>query len=359
MATIEPYETKAGKRYAVRYRKPGRSQTTKRGFKTKRDAQLWAATVEVDKASGTYIDPSLTRATIDDLGTHWLSRQSHLKPSSLRPLKSAWTVHVQPRWGKHRLSEIWASDVSQWVSEIEGSATTVIRAYGVLAGILDDAVKDRRIPSNPARMIDNLPRKTRSEHIYLDHQQVEALATAAGSHGLIVYVLAYCGLRWGELSGLRVKDVNPLRRRFTISQNAVEVGTKVIVGTPKTHERRQVPYPAFLAAKIEAQCAGKTPDAILFPGKDGDYMRRPNTGQTKRSWLKTAISESGVPHLTVHALRHTAASLAVQSGASVKAIQRMLGHASAAMTLDVYSGLWDDDLDVVAASLNRARAEAV
>lgn len=359
MATIERYETKAGPRYAVRYRKPDRKQSTKRGFTTKRDARLWAADNEVSQAAGTFIDPALTRATIGTLGTEWLQRQTHLKPSSLRPLRSAWTVHVKPRWGDYRIGAVRTSEVADWVSGFDSSPTTVIRAYGVLAGIIDDAVKDRRIPSNPARLIDNLPRKQRSEHIYLDHKQVEALAEAADPHALIIRVLAYCGLRWGEISGLRVKDVNPLRRRFTIAQNAVEVGSKVIVGTPKNHERRQVPYPAFLASAIEQQCKGKTPEAILFPGRDGGHMRRPNTGETKRSWLKTAIVESGVPPLTVHALRHTAASLAVQAGANVKALQRMLGHASAAMTLDVYSDLFDDDLDVVAEALDRARSAAV
>lgn len=64
MATIEPYQTKAGKRWRVRYRKPDRSQTDKRGFKTKRDAQLFAATVETSKVTGTYIDPTAGRVTI-------------------------------------------------------------------------------------------------------------------------------------------------------------------------------------------------------------------------------------------------------------------------------------------------------
>jgi site-specific recombinase XerD len=59
--------------------------------------------------------------------------------------------------------------------------------------------------------------------------------------------------------------------------------------------------------------------------------------------------------LTPHELRHTAASLAVSAGASVKSVQRMLGHASAAMTLDVFSGLFEDDLDAVADRLDAAR----
>lgn len=60
--------------------------------------------------------------------------------------------------------------------------------------------------------------------------------------------------------------------------------------------------------------------------------------------------------MTIHDLRHTAASLAVSAGANIKAVQRMLGHASAAMTLDVYADLFDDDLDEVAEVLDKQAA---
>lgn len=71
-----------------------------------------------------------------------------------------------------------------------------------------------------------------------------------------------------------------------------------------------------------------------------------------------AAKQIGMPGLTPHDLRHTAASLAVQAGANVKAVQRMLGHASATMTLDVYAGLFSDDLDAVADWLDAAAAAA-
>jgi integrase len=61
--------------------------------------------------------------------------------------------------------------------------------------------------------------------------------------------------------------------------------------------------------------------------------------------------------MSIHDLRRTAASLAVSAGANVKTVQRMLGHASAAMTLDVYADLFDDDPDAVAAALNRGAVE--
>ena len=65
---------------------------------------------------------------------------------------------------------------------------------------------------------------------------------------------------------------------------------------------------------------------------------------------------SKVPRVTPHSLRHTAASLAVSAGAIVKAVQRMLGHASAAMTLDTYADLLDDDLNSVGVALDQARS---
>lgn len=83
-------------------------------------------------------------------------------------------------------------------------------------------------------------------------------------------------------------------------------------------------------------------------------MKRVRTSAGNRSWFKTALNESALNTMTFHDLRHTAASLAVQAGANVKAVQRMLGHSSAAVTLDIYADLFDDDLDAVSNALDEA-----
>ena len=380
MGTIEAYETARGKRYRVRYRTPDHRQTDKRGFRTKREADLFLATVEVSKATGEYIDPARSRITIAELGPDWLAaKRTRLKPSSYKALDDAWRVYVEPRWGATPVSAIPHSDVQAWVSQLSAgtaktdrrdhvrtrtqgarpkSATVVIRAHGVLASVLDIAVKDRRIPNNPARGVDNLPRKRRKPHRYLTHQEIERLATAAGTHASVIYVAAYTGLRWGELTALRVRDVDALRRRLAVSENAVRVGAHIHVGSPKTHEMRSVPYPEFLELPIAKLCEGKSRDALLF-GDGLEYLQRPRASGKSRSWFVAALYEAGLERMTVHDLRHTAASLAISSGANVKAVQRMLGHASAAMTLDVYADLFDDDLDTVSASLNAARAASM
>ena len=89
--------------------------------------------------------------------------------------------------------------------------------------------------------------------------------------------------------------------------------------------------------------------STCFTAVEGGVLRNRNA---RRAWFNRAAAAIGEPNLTPHELRHTAASLAVSAGANVKAVQRMLGHASAAMTLDRYADLFDDDLDAVAERLD-------
>ena len=148
-----------------------RRQTDKRGFTTKRDAEAFAASVEVSKLKGEYVAPALGRATVGELAAAWLARkQQATAPSNYRMIESAWRVHVAPRWG---------------------------RVSVVLSGILADAVKAKRLAVNPAKGIENLPHKSAKRRVYLSSDDVHRLADESGEHGALVLVLAYCGLRWG------------------------------------------------------------------------------------------------------------------------------------------------------------------
>ena len=316
--------------------------------------------METSKDLGDYVDPADAKATIADLGVKWLQgRESVMKPSSFRPVESAWRIHVRDKWGGREVGSLRHSEVQAWVSALSKSlsATTVLRAHGVLAAILDLSVKDRRVTRNVARDL-SLPRKLATGKTFLSHEQVGTLAEAS-KYPVLVLFLAYTGLRWGEATALRVKHVDAVRRRVSVEENAVMVGSYVELGTPKTHEVRSVPYPEFLAAAIAEGMKGKRADGLLF-GKGRTHLRLPNS---RDGWFAAAVQrvqlvDEDFPRVAPHDLRHTAASLAISAGANVKAVQRMLGHASAAMTLDVYGDLFDDDLDDVAAALDQARRKA-
>lgn len=354
MATVSRYQLANGStRWRVRYRTPDRRQTDKRGFTTKRDADAFAATVEVKKMTGEFIPETAGRITVGELAGPWLDRKRHATaPSHYRTLESAWRVHVKPAWAARWVADVMLVDVESWVAQLvaEGhSATNVIRVYGVLAAILDDAVKARRLAINPARGIGNLPRKTAKRHIYLTADDVHRLAAEAGPHRPLVYLLAFCGLRWGEAVALRVRDIGFLKRRITVHENAVQLGVDHAVGPTKGRKARSVPVPAFVLTELSTQCTGKAPTDLVFSGPDGNYLPRP---KSVGGWFAGAVKRANVQRITPHDLRHSCASLAVSAGVNVLVLQRMLGHTSAKVTLDTYSDLFDSDLDGAAVTMD-------
>jgi integrase len=129
----------------------------------------------------------------------------------------------------------------------------------------------------------------------------------------------------------------------------VTVGSQVVVGTLKGNKDRAVVLPEFVIDAIAVTAVGRGRDELLWPAASGGYLRPPGP----RSWLDNAVkhcqaADPTFPHVTAHALRHTAASLAIHAGANPLVVQRMRGHASAAMTLDVYADLFESDLAAVA-----------
>jgi site-specific recombinase XerD len=130
-----------------------------------------------------------------------------------------------------------------------------------------------------------------------------------------------------------------------IEENAVQVGSVIEVGTPKNHKKRTVPFPRFLGEYLGRQCEGKGRDGLVFPGESGRHLRLARVHEDNMSWFGSAVKRTGIPRITPHDLRHSAASFAVSAGANVKVVQKMLGHSSAAMTLDTYADLFDGDLD--------------
>jgi integrase len=171
-----------------------------------------------------------------------------------------------------------------------------------------------------------------------------------------VLFLAYTGLRWGEMAALRVHRVNFLRRRVLVAESVTPVKGVMTFGPTKGHERREVPLPRFVIEDLSRQVADRAADDLVFTGERGAVMR----SQTfQRAALTEAADHLGIPGFHPHELRHTAASLAIASGADVKVVQQMLGHKSAVMTLDQYGHLFGDRLDVVADAMDAARITAL
>lgn len=354
--TGKPQSVVVGSVWRARYRDLAGKEHA-RHFKRKADAQRWIDSVTTAVVTGTYVDPGRAAITVAAMADGWASNPGWTASTRARN-ESILRRHVLPRWGSTRLSSVDHEEVQRWATDLARTglaANTVRKIVGVLHSVLAAAVKGRRLTSNPADDV-VLPRATVARRRYLSAQQVEALADASGRRRDVVLLLAYSGLRWGELAALRVGDVDTLRRRLNVERSVTEVDGVLVWGAPKDHQRRSVPYPEFLRGALEDAIHGRPADDLLFPATGGQPMRVRNA---RRDWFDAAATAAGIPGLTPHELRHTAASLAVGAGASVLAVQRMLGHEKASMTLDTYSDLFDDDLDALGDRLGEVRSRAL
>jgi len=344
-----------GKRYRPHFRDPSGREVTK-AFDRKIDAQRWLDEQTVALVHGSYVHPERSRLTVGQWAETWLAGRAHLKPKTLASYRSLLSTRVLPTWQRVPLSKVAHSDVVAWVAamRVEGlSASRTRQAYHVLTSMLDAAVRDGRLARNPAAGVD-LPRLPTTDRRYLTHAQLAVLAEHCGPHRLLVLVLGYTGLRWGEAAALRVRRVDLPRGRIEVAESVTDVNGRMVFGPPKSHARRRVPVPRFLQDDLADQLTGLGPDDLVFPSQVGTPLRVQNF---RRSQFDRAAAAGGLEGLVPHELRHTAASLAIASGASIKGVQSMLGHASAAMTLDRYGHLFGDELDAVADRMAAARAD--
>ena len=365
---------RADGRWRARYR-DSRGREHARHFTRRIDAQRWIDSVTTAVQTGNYVDPTLGKITIAEWSERWLAGQAHLKPSTYARYVGIVRTHVLPEWGELALADVSHADVQAWVSRLaaQRSASTARKAHRVLSLLFSLAVRDGRVVKNPADRV-GLPHEPERDRLYLTHGQVRDLAVActdppasvtkrraargheSAYYELVVLFLAYTGVRFGEMAALRVRRLDPLKRRVEIAEAVTSVNGALVWGTPKGHARRWVSVPRFVAERLGEHVAGRTPNDLVFTSPQGEPLRASNF---RRDVFTPATRRVGLEALVPHGLRHTAASLAIAAGADVKVVQQMLGHKSATMTLDLYGHLFDDRLDEVADALDRAaRASA-
>lgn len=348
-----------GRQWRVRWYDHHRVPKSK-SFRTKRDAEAWQATIDHELRDGTYRDRTLGQTSFATVAEEWLAARTDIEPSTRRLYRSALDVHLLPAWGHIPVDRLRRNQLAAWLAQLglRRSPATVIGVHRVMSMTLSWAVDTDRLARNPAARLP-LPRTHEHEHVYLTHHEVNALAEAAGSYHALILTLAYTGLRFGEVSALTVANVDLDSHRLAITQAWAGANTEApYLTTPKNHERRRVAIPAFLATELIAALDGRSGEQWLFTSPHGHVLNLPNW---RRRDFNPAVRTAGLerPGLTPHALRHTAASLAIAAGADVKVVQNMLGHKDATITLNTYAGLFPDRLDEVAHALDRTRRAAL
>lgn len=330
-------------------------------FGTKKAAQEWLNQQVSDQVTGAWTDPSLSVVTFGTMAERWFKTKATRAPKTVAGYRSLLDTVVLPRWKDVALGGIKFEDMQEWVTglSVNGSSKTpgkglspsrVVQSHQVVGQVLRYAIKAKHLANNPAEDLE-LPAKVEGEQRYLTHEQLHRLAVASGRFRTLVFVLGYCGLRFGEASALRISDVDIENRRIEVKRSATYVtGQGMTEGTTKTKKSRTVPVPAFLAALLKTEMGDRGGQELVFPARRNEYL---GTGEFR--WVfDPAAKAVDVAGFKPHELRHTCASLAISAGANIKVVQRLLGHKTAALTLDRYGHLYGDDLDAVANAFDAA-----
>jgi integrase len=336
-------------RYRARVKSHGREVAT-RVFDRKADAVAWEQEQARRLRSGEWFDPRRGRVPLASLFPDWVASRQGLKRKTQEADLSAWANHVAPKFGHLPIASITEAQVSAWAGGLVAaglSGSTASRYLSTLRSMLAFAVADGRVSRNVAALV-KPPKagRARREGQFLSLEELEALALACnGPYADVVRVLGLCGLRWGELAGLQVGDRvkvpgEGLRLQRTVLASSSKGG--LYVDTLKGRRSRTVALPAAVVPILDLWSAGLPPSAWMFSAPGGGPLSESNW---KRSvgW-REACAAIGRPTLRAHDLRHTAASIWLGAGADPKVVQRILGHASAAMTMDLYGHLIDRNL---------------
>lgn len=344
------------------YRGPdGREHS--RSFERKVDAERWLRSELQRIDLGIWVDPEAGNISLEDWSVIWMSGRVGLTEKTRFGYQGILNSRVLPTFGAVPIKRMTRAAIASWVSDMSGeglSSSRVRNCFNVLGACLDAALNEGLIGRNPARGVELPAQVAQTEHHYLTAQQVDDLASAVPTQAdrSLILVLAYGGLRWGEAVALRLGRVDVLRCRLSIAEAATQVSGRLVFGEPKTHRRRYVHLPRFVADELAQHLHTRPsdPDALVWVAQKGGPLRY--NPYRLRVW-DPAVTEAGLDGLTPHALRHTCASLMRAAGADVKEIQTQLGHRSPMITLSIYTHLFEDAFDSVMDRLDAAHRDLV
>ena len=329
-----------------------RRQVRRRGFPTKKAAQVALDQIRLDESNGLHVDRS--RLTVDVyLTVHWLPIiATRVRPTTLDSYRRIVQAHIVPRLGGLKLQRLDRVAVGRWVTDLTSTGLapkTVRNAHAVLSKALDDAMELELVARNAAARTKGLPvtQPTPPKTWTADQLGRFLEATADDRLGILWRVLAVTGCRRGEALGLRWADVDLAAETMTITNQRTLAAGKVVEGSPKTRAgARTVSLDPATVAPLRVWRKTQAEDRLLMGGgwPDGDLVfthadGRPFWPQMVTSRFRIVGDELGLPRIGVHGLRHTSATLLIASGVNPRVVQQRLGHTHVSVTLALYTAV--------------------
>lgn len=346
--------------YRVRYGDPATGKLKHHGTYTRRaDAVSEAAKVRSQLETGTMFDGSAGRKlTVGQWAEQWSVRAKHRRTSTADRDAYYLRAYWLPDLGERALAAVTPFDVTGIVADMQArlADATVRTAVEVLNRMLGAAVEHRLIAANPCAAVKLRKAPQRSEGIrFLTVDELRRLADAVRpEYRVAIWLGGVMGLRWSEVTGLRVGRCDMLRRRLHVVETTTETINHELIERSEvkaTASRRVLPMPPEVVDELAAHLAacGRTgADDLVIVGANG--------GPPLRGWFRQrifmpAVALAEVDGLTFHGLRHTSAGLLIQAGAHPEVIRRWMGHADIRTTMTLYGRVSDETIEKSAGAM--------
>lgn len=309
-------------------------------FETKGDAEAWLVAERNLIASGLWESPmsrkeAKTASEFESYARGWLEQRA-LKPRTKDGYEHLLERYLLPVFGGRPLASITPSQVRVWWAGLNRSTPTAnARAYALLKAVLNTALADEEISANPCRIRSASSAPRAREIMPATVTELDTIvATLPENRRAIALLCSWCALRIGEVLELRRKDIDVTRGTVRVDRSVAWVKGRPIVGTPKSDAgRRTVTIPPHVVPAISAHLnghVGRGKESLLFPARDGHSHLQPTVFNDAFRKAKAAAQRDD---LRVHDLRHTGATLAAMTGATLAELQQRLGHSSVGAAL--------------------------
>lgn len=351
--------------FEVRGEDGKRKVIKKRGFPSRKEAELAESDARLAWNKGTYFEP--TKESFGEYIQYWIDNKQNVSDQTRYNYRGYIKLHINPLIGHVPMAKINVFVIEKFISDLQQrnlADSTIKKIYNIINTALKTAEKRELIQRNPIQQLESAPRLTKKRMDYWNSEEVKKFLNGFEHRQKIVFKMAiFMGLRMGEILGLSIPDIDLKGKKIHIRQ-VLTFQAKLKSGTKTMSGNRSVTIPDALIDDIKNQIElmnneiaenGESYNKamLLVCTTKGKPLTKANLTSTWHYLLK----KLNMRPIRFHDLRHTCASLLFSLNIHPKVVQELLGHSSIKITLDLYSHMMPNMQSDALSALNNLLTE--